>query len=142
MDKIVFRPAMPIPIHFDVQNRIESLRRLLDPNIPDPAAFPGFDTRPLIEQHRVNIEAIIKLYEDGIIDGTKKVYIRGGKLIPYEETLKGSQCIWEEGGLNFQMVNHIYGSGPFQPNFYKVNLFFLLIFNLTIFFFRFECYSD
>lgn len=67
---------MPIP--FNVQDRIEELRRLLDPNNPDEAGVRDFDTKPLIEQ-RVNIEAVIKLYEDGKTDGTEKVYVKGGK---------------------------------------------------------------
>ena len=49
--KIEFSPAMPIPLVFDVQKRIEQLQSFLDPN--DPNYQP--------EEQHTNIKAVIKL---------------------------------------------------------------------------------
>jgi len=68
---------MPVP--FDVHKRIQELRGYLDPNNPD--------YQP--KQQHINIKAAIKLYEEGKIDGTEKVYIKDGKIVPREEVFKG-----------------------------------------------------
>jgi hypothetical protein len=49
-NKIEFSPAIPIPLVFDVQKRIQELRSYLDPNNPN--------YQP--EQQHINIKAAIK----------------------------------------------------------------------------------
>jgi len=58
---VEFLPAIPFPVPFDVQKRVQELRGYLDPNNPH--------YKPK-EQH-TNIKAAIKLYEDGGIDGVE-----------------------------------------------------------------------
>jgi hypothetical protein len=84
--KIEFSPAIPIPLVFDVQKRIQELRSYLDPN--DPNYQP--------EQQHTNIKAAIKLYEDGKIDGLRQVHIMEGKVVTEEEMCKGSAWAWGE----------------------------------------------
>ena len=84
---IEFSPVIPLPIPFDVQERLQELRSYLDPNHPD--------YQP--EQQHTNIKAAIKLYEDGKIDGVEQVFIKDGKIVPREEIFKGSPWSWCEG---------------------------------------------
>ena len=84
---IEFSPVIPLPIPFDVQERLQELRSYLDPNHPD--------YQP--EQQHTNIKAAIKLYEDGKIDGVEQVFIKDGKIVPEEETFKGGAWCWNEG---------------------------------------------
>ena len=83
---IQFSPAMPMPIYFDVQERITTLKSFLDPN------------HRLYEragQHE-NIRHLIKLYEDGIIDGTHTTYVSQGRVISKDEYLNATTwCIKE-----------------------------------------------
>ncbi|KAI9771221.1 MAG: hypothetical protein M1839_002842 [Geoglossum umbratile] len=72
---ITFSPGIPIPLEFDVQKRIQQLHSYLDPG--DPWYQP--------EQQHTNIRAVIKLYEDGKIDGVEWVYIVGGEIVSLEE---------------------------------------------------------
>ena len=65
-------PAIPIPLPFDVQKRIQELRSYLDPK--DPNYQPEY-------QH-INIRAAIKLYEEGKIDGMEQVFIKDRKDCP------------------------------------------------------------
>jgi hypothetical protein len=114
--KIEFSPAMPMPIPFDVQQRIQELRSYLDPNSPD--------YQP--KQQHINIEAAIKLYEEGKIDGTGQVYINNGKIVPREEIYKLPWSICE--GRHYQFAQkHSYGHGPFGPNFHEVSIGFSMI---------------
>jgi hypothetical protein len=76
---IEFSPAIPWPQPPDIQKRIQELRSYLDPNNPN--------YQP--EQH-TNIEAAIKLYEDGKIDWVQQVFIMDGKVVPREEIFGGS----------------------------------------------------
>ena len=84
--KIVFAPAIPLPAVFDVQERIQQLRGYLDPNNPQYER----------EQQHVNIKAVIKLYEDGKIDGLQHVYIMEGKIVTQQEVFKGTAWAWFE----------------------------------------------
>jgi hypothetical protein len=58
---IEFSLGILFPTPSDVQKRIQQLRSYLDPN--DPNYQP--------EQQHTNIKAVIKLYEDGKIDGVE-----------------------------------------------------------------------
>jgi hypothetical protein len=83
-----FSPAIPIPAEpLDVQERIQQLRGYLDPKNPD--------YQP--ERQHINIKAVIKLYEDGKIDGVEPVFIMNGKIVPEKEIFKGPSCSWSEG---------------------------------------------
>jgi hypothetical protein len=66
---IQFSPAIPWPVPFDIQKRIEELRGYLDPK--NPQYERG--------QQHVNIRAAIQLYEDGKSDGSQEVYIHSGR---------------------------------------------------------------
>jgi hypothetical protein len=98
---IEFSPVIPLPIPFDVQERLQELRSYLDPNHPD--------YQP--EQQHTNIKAAIKLYEDGEIDGVEQVFIKDGKVVPEEETFKGGSWSWNEGLLHQFAQKETYGHG-------------------------------
>jgi hypothetical protein len=86
-NKIEFSPAMPLPPVFDVQERIKQLLGYLDPKNPQYER----------EEQHVNIEAAIKLYEDGKIDGLQHVYIMEGKIVTQQEVFKkGMAWAWFE----------------------------------------------
>ncbi len=82
--QIEFSPAMPIPLVFDIQGRIQVLHDCLDPK--HPLYQP--------EQQHVNIKAVIKLYEDKKIDGIQEVYIMEGKVVTKEEARNRPGCAW------------------------------------------------
>lgn len=44
----------------------------------------------------MNIKAAIRLYGDGKIDGSQRVYIMDGKLVSQEEMFTGSTWAWSE----------------------------------------------
>jgi hypothetical protein len=100
---IEFAPAIPFPVPFDVQKRIQELRGYLDPN--NPHYEP--------ERQHINIKAAIRLYEDGKIDGVEQVFIMDGKVVPKEKIFKGPSCSWSEGRLYQLAQKHVYGHGPF-----------------------------
>jgi len=83
---IEFSPAIPIPLVFDVQKRIEQLQSFLDPN--DPNYQP--------EEQHTNIKAVIKLYEDGKLDGHQPLTIMDGKIVTLQEAFKGKAHFWCE----------------------------------------------
>jgi hypothetical protein len=86
-NKIEFSPAMPLPPVFDVQERIKQLHRYLDPKDPQYER----------EEQHTNIKAVIKLYEDGKIDGSQHVYVMEGKIVTREEvSKKGMAWAWLE----------------------------------------------
>ena len=115
--KIEFSPAIPIPFTFDVQKRIQELRSYLDPNSPD--------YQP--EYQHTNIKAIIKLYEEGKIDGMQQVFIKDGKIVSREESYKGPSPSTSEG-MHYQFAEkHAYGNGPFGFNFHEVSIGFSMI---------------
>jgi hypothetical protein len=58
---IEFSLGILFPTPSDVQKRIQQLRSYLDPN----------DSNYQPEQQHTNIKAVIKLYEDGKIDGVE-----------------------------------------------------------------------
>jgi hypothetical protein len=74
---IKFDPGF-IPPPPDIKKRLEQLRGYLDPN--DPWYQP--------EYLHINIRALIKLYEEGLIDGTHQIYIQYGKLVSREQSFK------------------------------------------------------
>ena len=82
-----FSPAIPLPVPFDVQKRIQELRSYLDPNNPD--------YQP--KKQHINIKTAIKLYEEGKIDGVKQVHIMNGEMVSEEKIFKGPSCSWSEG---------------------------------------------
>jgi hypothetical protein len=84
--QIEFSPAMPLPLVFDVQERIKQLHGYLDPKNPQYER----------EEQHVNIKAAIKLYEDGKIDGLQHVYIMEGKIVTRQEVFKGTAWAWFE----------------------------------------------
>jgi hypothetical protein len=85
--KIEFSPATPLPAVFDVQERIRQLRGYLDPNNPQYER----------EEQHINIKAVIKLYEDGKIDGLQHVYIMESKIVTRQEVSnKGKKWAWFE----------------------------------------------
>ena len=86
--QIEFSPAIPIPLVFDVQGRIQQLCGYLDPK--HPMYQP--------EQQHVNIKAIIKLYEDKKLDGIQEVWLVEGKVVTEEEAdnRPGSVWVWCE----------------------------------------------
>lgn len=75
---VQFSPAMPIPIEFDVQERIKELRSYLDPT---NASYER------IEQPK-NIRVAITFYEEGRIDGINLVFIVDGKITSWEDVGK------------------------------------------------------
>jgi len=106
--KIKFDPGF-IPPPLDIEKRLEQLRRSLDPN--DPRYEPEY-------QH-TNIRAIIKLYEEGKIDGTEEVYIQGGEIVSREQSFKGPTPSTSEGGMFHQYAQKAsYNHGPFGNNFH------------------------
>jgi len=108
--KIKFDPGrLPPPI--DVKKRLEQLRGYLDPN--DPWYQPEY-------QH-INIRVIIKLYEEGLIDGSQYVYVQDGKLVSREQSLKGPSPGLTEGVFHQYSQKTSYGHGPFGNNFHEVS---------------------
>ncbi|KAI9768354.1 MAG: hypothetical protein M1840_004962 [Geoglossum simile] len=109
---IEFSPAIPLPIVFDVQKRIQELRSYLDPT--------SLQYQP--EQQHTNIKAAIKLYEDGKIDGIQQVHIMEGKVVTREEVFKGSAWAWCEGMFYQYAQKFAYGHGPFGPPYHELRM--------------------
>ena len=125
---------MPVyqPPPFDVQKRIEQLHGYLDPD------NPCYERK---EQH-TNIKAVIKLYEDGKIDGVHEVCIMDGKIVPRKEIYTGKAWGWLEGIRHQFALKQTYGHGPFGVNAHEVSkkkVFAFQIPNIYNSFFRFEC---
>ena len=70
-----FSPAVPMPLQFDVRERIRELRQCLDPY--DPWYQP--------EGQHDNIKTVIKLHEAGAIGPSDFVYVSEGKVITKEQ---------------------------------------------------------
>ncbi|OBT82250.1 hypothetical protein VE02_09205 [Pseudogymnoascus sp. 03VT05] len=85
-DKIEFPPAMPIPPVFDVEARIKDLQGFLNPSNPN--------YQP--KRQHVNIRAVIKLYEEGKLDGLQRTTFIDGKIDPYEEAFTAKSGSWTE----------------------------------------------
>ncbi|KAI9769494.1 MAG: hypothetical protein M1840_003971 [Geoglossum simile] len=114
---ITFLPAIPVPLVFDVQERIEQLHSYLDPS--NPLYQP--------EPQHINIKAAITLYEDGKIDGIQHVYITGGKVVTREVANNTMTWVWAEG-VHYQLAQkHAYGHGPFGPNYHEIRMLLRLI---------------
>jgi hypothetical protein len=86
MADIKFSPAMPMPPTFNVEEHICRLYKYLDPK--DPNFQP-------VGQHK-NIRAAIKLYQDGTLDGFRRVSIMDGKIVSREEAFRGKEWVWSE----------------------------------------------
>ncbi|KFY43149.1 hypothetical protein V495_04130 [Pseudogymnoascus sp. VKM F-4514 (FW-929)] len=84
--KIEFSPAIPTPFILDVPARIKALQGYLDPN--NPSYQP--------ERQHINIRAVIKLYEEGKINGLERTTVIDGKVAPYEETFTSKTGSWTE----------------------------------------------
>jgi hypothetical protein len=107
---IEFSPAIPLPVPFDVQKRIQELRGYLDPN--NPSYQP--------EQQHINIKAAIKLYENGKIDGMEQVCIMDGKVVSKKDMFRGNSWSICEGRFHQYVQKQAYGHGPFSGNFHEV----------------------
>jgi hypothetical protein len=109
---IRFLPAIPMPVSFDVEKRIQELRGYLDPSNPQ--------YQP--EGQHVNIRAAIKLYEDGKINGVVQVFIMDGKIVTKKEVFGGTSLAWAEGRFHQLAQKHAYGHGPFDVNFHEARI--------------------
>ncbi|KAH0547707.1 hypothetical protein FGG08_000196 [Glutinoglossum americanum] len=98
---ITFAPAFPIPLVFDVQERIQQLHSYLDPS--NPLYQP--------EQQHINIKAAIQLYEDGKLDGLQQVYIMDGKVVAREVALNRTTWAWSEFRMLLRLIPHLGGDG-------------------------------
>lgn len=87
MGELEFSPGILFPTPFDVPKRLRQLHSYLD------AKDPKYQR----EQQHTNIKAVIKLYEEGKIDGVEHVFIKNGKLVPKKEIYKGDAWCWTEG---------------------------------------------
>jgi hypothetical protein len=85
-NKVEFLPAIPIPMVFDVKERIIQLRGFLERNNQHYQPEP---------QHP-NIKAAITLYEEGKLDGFKRVMIMGGKIVSEKEAKEAKTWCWTE----------------------------------------------
>ncbi|KAI9864845.1 MAG: hypothetical protein M1813_002615 [Trichoglossum hirsutum] len=109
---ITFAPAFPIPLVFNVQERIEQLRSYLDPS--NPLYQP--------EPQHINIKAAITLYEDGKLDGLQRVYITSGKVVTREVANNAMTWVWAEGVVHQYAQKFAYGHGPFGPNNHEIRM--------------------
>ena len=127
--KITFNPIPPPP-KFDVQKRIADLQHALKPN-------HELSARP--EQHK-NILAVIKLYQDGKLDGSQHAYVIDGQLVTEEQFYRrktwGVQevrapffaltpsVLHSTHGIQRTYYQYVqkcsYGRGPMQPGFHAV----------------------
>jgi len=123
--KLKVSPAVPIPDPLNVEERIQELRSYLDPKNPDYEP----------ENQHINIKALIKLYEDGKIDGTEEVCIKEGKIVPIEETYKGPIPSFIEGIADELADKYAYGHGPTRTKKHQVSISFPMKNNFFFFFF-------
>ncbi|KAI9781392.1 MAG: hypothetical protein M1839_005986 [Geoglossum umbratile] len=101
---ITFSPAVPVPLVFDVQERIEQLRSYLDPS--NPLYQP--------EPQHINIKAAITLYEDGKLDGLQRVYVTSGKVVireGYYISMPGSTAMGLSGLIIMKLTPGLGGDG-------------------------------
>lgn len=77
---------MPLPIQFDVLTRVKQLNNCLDPN------HEYFQPEG---QHR-NIQALIKMYESGEVDGSGEICIMEGKVVSRNEAFRAPTWVWVE----------------------------------------------
>lgn len=103
-------PSAPAVAPFDIQKRIEELHNYLDPK--------SSNYQP--EHQHINIRAVIKLYQEGKIDGVEQVFIKDGKLIPRKEIATGPSAPWIEGLFHQMAQKYSYGHGAFGNNFHEV----------------------
>lgn len=132
MDKpVIWLPRNPCPpVAFDVKARIEQLRSYLDSN-------NSHYQRP--QQHE-NIEAVIRLYKEGKINGVDTVYVQRGKIIVWKDILKNSDSTWAEG-MSYQRVQKCtYDHVPFDDITHEVSP--TLFFNLNTQFFFLDSYAS
>ncbi|KFY15433.1 hypothetical protein V492_01986 [Pseudogymnoascus sp. VKM F-4246] len=117
VEKVEFSPAIPIPLVFDVEGRIKELQGYLDPSNPD--------YQP--EWQHENIRAVIKLYEEGKIDGIQRTTIINGKIASYEDAFTSKTGSWIEGVIYQRAQKFAYGHGLFGPNGHELKMFVRLI---------------
>jgi hypothetical protein len=103
-DKAEFSPSMPITPVFDVQARIKELQGFLDPSNPN--------YQP--ERQHKNIRAVIKLYEEGKIDGLKRTTIIDGKIVPYKAAFESKSGSWTEVSFFIQAQRYGLCGGRFR----------------------------
>jgi hypothetical protein len=87
---IEFAPAIPLSEPPDIQKRIQELREYLDPTHVNYQR----------EEQHVNVEAAVKLYEEGKINGEEHIYIMDGKVVSREETFRQKAFSWMEDSTN------------------------------------------
>lgn len=77
---------IPLPSIFDPNARISFLQSLL------------IETNPKYQHPRQheNIKAAISMYESGVLNGSNKVFIAGGKIVSKEEALECGLPVWGE----------------------------------------------
>lgn len=105
--KITFTPIPPPP-KFDVQKRIADLQHALEPN---------HELSARLEQHK-NILAVIKLYQDGKLDGSQHAYVIDGQLVTEEQFYKRKTWGVQERTYHQYVQKCSYGRGPMQPGFH------------------------
>ena len=126
--KLPVLPLIPIPLLFDAKKRIQELRSYLDPKCPD--------CEP--ENQHINIKALIKLYEEGKIDGTKEVCIKDGKIVSKEETYKGPSpsAIEPAGGMGYQYTEkYAYGHGSVGTTMHEASIDFSIKYFQRVYYF-------
>jgi hypothetical protein len=87
---IEFAPAIPLSEPPDIQKRIQELREYLDPTHVNYQR----------EEQHVNVEAAVKLSEEGKINGEEHIYIMDGKVVSREETFRQKAFSWMEDSTN------------------------------------------
>jgi hypothetical protein len=102
-------PATPIPLKFDPEKRLKTLRELLDPESPKYYRPEG--------QHR-NIKAVILAYEQGQIQEGDCTFFKGGRMVSPEEGVPTNDFVWTEvlaprigQGIVFKATDNITGDG-------------------------------
>jgi hypothetical protein len=84
--KLEFLPATPIPLEITVEQRIQLLKRVLDPN----DAF-------YVKGQAPNVHAVIKLHEDGKLKIGEEKYLRDGEIAGKDERKLGTY-FWFSAG--------------------------------------------
>jgi hypothetical protein len=110
-EKIKFLPLVPIPDPIDPRKRIQELHSYLDPT--SPSYLP--------QNQHVNVKAVIRLYEEGRINGVEEVCVKEGKIVSKAETFKGPSPSFIEGTCYELADKHAYGHGQFGAKHHEVS---------------------
>ena len=100
----VVQPATPIPLVYTSQDRIVDLRRALDP--ADALYAP---------QQRVNVEALIGMYERGETAPDRELMLIDGKVVSAKEAENPKTFMWREVRLSNQPTSHNTWSASLPP---------------------------